>query len=204
ASDLFLGGDRSATALLWMLGLLVLAVACINYAGLAAARASRRIHEVGVRKAIGASAGDILLQHVLEAALLTAAALSLALVAVRALAPILRASAGIDLGLALSLDTRSVLFFATLALSVTLLAGAYPAFVLARVRPMFALRAIRLRMGCRPLLSVLVGVQFAAASVLLTAAIVVYLQNQELRRTSLRIFADPLPLICDCVRPSHA
>ena len=195
ASDLFLGGDRSATALLWMLGLLVLAVACINYAGLAAARASRRIHEVGVRKAIGASAGDILQQHLLEAALLTAAALSLALMAVRALAPILRASAGIDLGLALSLDTRSVLFFATLALSVTLLAGAYPAFVLARVRPMFALRAIRLRMGRRLLLSLLVGVQFAAASVLLTAVIVVYLQNQELRRTGLGISADPLLVI---------
>src|SRR4029079_8769209 len=111
------------------------------------------------------------------------------------LAPILRASAGIDLGLALSLDTRSVLFFATLALSVTLLAGAYPAFVLARVRPMFALRAIRLRMGRRLLLSLLVGVQFAAASVLLTAVIVVYLQNQELRRTGLGISADPLLVI---------
>jgi putative ABC transport system permease protein len=203
ASGAFLGGDRSVTAVLWMLGALVLAVACINYASLAAARASRRIHEVGVRKAIGASARDILLQHLLEAGLLTVAALSLALVAVRALAPLIRTNAGIDLDLALSLEPRSVAFFATLALSVTLLAGAYPAFVLARVRPMFALRAIRLRMGRRLLLSLLVGLQFAAASVLLTAVIVVYLQNHEVRRTGLGIAADPLLAIENRADISH-
>jgi putative ABC transport system permease protein len=195
ASGLFLGGDQSVTALLWILGLLVLAVACINYASLAAARASRRIHEVGVRKAIGAGASDILLQHLLEAALLTVAALSLAFVGVQALAPVIRKNAGIDLELALSFEPRSMLFFAALVLAVTLLAGAYPAFVLARVRPMFALRAIRLRMGRRLLLWLLVGLQFAAASVLLTAVIVVYLQNQELRRTGLNIAADPLLVI---------
>jgi putative ABC transport system permease protein len=121
--------------------------------------------------------------------------LSLAFAAVRALAPLLRTNAGIDLDLALSLEPRSVLFFAVLAAAVTLLAGAYPAFVLARVRPMFALRAIRLRMGRRLLLSLLVGLQFAVASVLLTAVIVVYLQNQELRRVGLGIAADPLLVI---------
>ena len=127
--------------------------------------------------------------------MLTVAALALAFVAVRALAPVIRTNAGIDLDLALSFEPRSVLFFATLAVAVTLLAGAYPAFVLARVRPMFALRAIRLRMGRRLLLSLLVGLQFAAASVLLTAVIVVYLQNQDLRRTGLGIAADPLLVI---------
>jgi putative ABC transport system permease protein len=203
ASDLFLGGDRSATALLWMLGSLVLAVACINYASLAAARAARRIHEVGVRKAIGASASDILVQHLLEAGLLTLAALALAFVAVRALAPVLQTTAGIDLTSALSFEPRSVLFFAALAIAVTLLAGAYPAFVLARVRPMFALRAIRLRMGRRLLLSLLVGLQFAAASVLLTAVIVVYLQNQELRRTGLGMAADPLLVIENRTEITH-
>ena len=195
ADGAFLGGDRSITALLWMLGGLVLAVACVNYASLAAARASRRVHEVGVRKAIGAGAGDVLRQHLLEAGLMTTVALSLALVAVHTIAPAVRASSGIDLDLALAFEPGSLAFFAALAVTVTLLAGAYPAFVLARVRPIFALRAPRLRPGRKLLMSLLVGMQFAAASVLLITTIVVYLQNQELRRMELALAADPLVVI---------
>jgi putative ABC transport system permease protein len=195
ASAVFLGGRGSIAAVLWLLGSLVLGVACLNYAGLAAARAAGRAHEVGVRKAIGARATDVLVQHLLEAGLLTSAALALAVLFVRALSPVVDGSLGIDLSLALSAEPRFLAFVVAVVIAVTLLAGAYPAFVLSRVRPIFALRAFRQHVGRKMLLSVLVGVQFAAASFLSIAVAVIYLQNAELRRTGLDIATDPLLVI---------
>jgi putative ABC transport system permease protein len=195
ASGMFLGGRGSITSVLWLLGSLVLGIACLNYTSLGTARGSGRAHEVGVRKAIGAGAKDILLQHLLEAALLTAAALALALFFVRALSPVAETAFGIDLTFALSGEPRFLAFVVALAFAVTLLAGAFPAFVLSRVRPIFALRGYQLRVGRKLLLSVLVGIQVAAASFLSIAVAVVYLQNLEIRRTGLGIAADPLLVI---------
>lgn len=195
ASGAFLGGRGSAGAVLWLLGSLVLGVACLNYASLATARAASRAHEVGVRKAIGANARDVLTQHLLEAGLLTSAALALAVLFVRALSPVVETSFGIDLSLALSAEPRFLALIFAVAAAVTLLAGAYPSFVLSRVRPIFALRAFRLRVGHKMLLSALVGIQFAVASFLSIAVAVVYVQNNELERTGLGVAADPLIVI---------
>jgi putative ABC transport system permease protein len=174
---------------------LVLGVACVNYASLATARAAGRAHEVGVRKAIGAGATDVLTQHLLQAGVLTSAALALAVLFVRALSPLVERSFGIDLSLALSAEPRFLAFAGAVAVAVTVLAGAYPAFVLSRIRPIFALREYRLRVGHKRLLSGLVGIQFAAASFLSIAVAVIYLQNHELERTALAIATDPLVVI---------
>jgi putative ABC transport system permease protein len=135
ASGAFLGGRGSISAVLWMLGSLVLGIACINYASLATARTAGRAHEVGVRKAIGASAGNILAQHLLEAGVTTLAALGAAILLVQALSPVVESSWGINLSLALAAEPRFLAFVIALAFGVTLLAGAFPAFVLSRVRP---------------------------------------------------------------------
>jgi putative ABC transport system permease protein len=195
ASGMFLGGRGSITGVLWLLGSLVLGIACLNYASLGAARVAGRAHEVGVRKSIGAGAKDILLQHLLEAGLLTAGALALAVLFVRALSPVAETAFGIDLSFALSGEPRFLAFVVALAFAVTLLAGAFPAFVLSRVRPIFALRGYQLRVGRKLLLSVLVGLQVAAASFLSIAVAVIYLQNLDIRRTGLAIATDPLLVI---------
>jgi putative ABC transport system permease protein len=176
----------SVASVLLALGALVLVVACINYANLATARATRRAREVGLRKVIGASRWQVIAQYVLDAALTTGAALVIALVAVQLLAPALREAAGIDLRVGLSLAGPGVwLFLAALLAAVTVLGAAYPSFVLSGVRPLEALRVGRMRVGPRFLSTVLVGTQFAVASFLLIAIFVMYSQGEELERTAL-------------------
>src|SRR5262249_28914113 len=157
----------------------VLAIACVNYANLATARAAGRARDVGLRKALGANSGHIMAQHLLEAALLTAVALALALGLIALVVPVLRAESGIDLRVSLLADATSWLSLLALVVTVTLAAGAYRAFVLSRVRPVFALRVGRLRIGPRSLATLLVGTQFAVTSFLLIAVTVTFLQNRE-------------------------
>jgi putative ABC transport system permease protein len=84
---------------------------------------------------------------------------------------------------------------AVLAAVVSLAAGAYPALVLSRVRPVAALAAAQARTGSAALRTVLVGCQFGIASFLLIALSVMTAQNAALRRTALAAVADPLVLI---------
>jgi putative ABC transport system permease protein len=183
-----LGGARgvlSITTVLFALGTLVLLVACVNYANLATARATRRAREIGLRKVVGAHRSQLIVQYLSEAAMLSAVALVIAVGVVALIAPIVYNAVGVDMRLATLGDPRFWLFVALLLALVTLLGGAYPAFVLSRVRPIEALRMGRVRLGPRFTSTLLVGAQFAAASFLLIAVIIMYLQNAALERTGL-------------------
>jgi putative ABC transport system permease protein len=185
----------SVSSVLLLLGALVLAVACVNYANLATARATGRTKEVGLRKTIGARGGQIMTQYLLEAGVVTTAALVVALAIVRLIVPVVDSLTGIDLRLSLLAGFGSWLALTVLAVVVTLAAGAYPAFVLSRVRPLAALRTGRLQIGPRVLPTLLVGVQFAIGTFLLIALSIIYLQNEELKRTGLGIAAEPLLVV---------
>jgi putative ABC transport system permease protein len=197
-----LGSARvaSITTLLFGLGVLVLLVACVNYANLATARAARRAREIGLRKVMGARRAQLVVQHLLEAGVLTATALAVAVAAVALIGPFVYEAVGVDMRAATAGDASFWLFVAALLIGVTLLGGAYPAFVLSRVRPIEALRLGRIRLGPRFASTVLVGAQFAAASFLLISVIVMYSQNSALERTALGTTRDQ-HLVIDNFRP---
>ncbi|HZF31492.1 MAG TPA: ABC transporter permease [Gammaproteobacteria bacterium] len=197
------GSTLSVGAMLLTLGVLVLAVACVNYANLATARAARRVREVGVRKALGAQPRQVMLQHLLEAAVLTAIALAVALVVCRLLAPPMERLVNADLGAIVAATPEFWLTIAAVAVAATVAAGAYPAFVLARVLPMRALRVSRSQLGPKALATLLVGSQFAVASFLLIAVTIAWLQNRHLLRTGLDTRSDPLVLIENDSRVTH-
>src|SRR5262249_29834143 len=88
---------------------------------------------------------------------------------------------------------------AALLVAVTLLAGSYPAFVLASFRPSLVTKARsagRLQSGVR---QGLVALQFAIVIAVLIATIVVHRQTAFGMRESLRLFQDPTVfLFSDC------
>ncbi|HEX5047856.1 MAG TPA: ABC transporter permease [Gammaproteobacteria bacterium] len=196
-SQLLSGAPISITTLLLVLGTLVLVVACVNYANLATAQSARRAREVGLRKALGANRRGVMVQYLAESAVSTVLAILLSLAAVRLVTPLLRNAVGIDLGLALFDGTGFWLFLGSLLGAVTLLGGAYPALVLSGIAPVKAFSAGRSRIGPRFAGTILVGVQFAAASFLLIVVLVMYTQNDELERTGLGGTTDQLVVIAN-------
>ena len=117
----------------------MLLTACINFINLATAQAIRRTKEVGIRKVLGSSRAQLVLQLVGEAFLvtLTATLLSMALV------PVILTFVSPFLGISLSLDLRIPaipLALVTLVVVITLLAGLYPALVVSGFRPVLALK----------------------------------------------------------------
>jgi len=193
----------SVPSILWLLGGLVLTVACVNYANLAIGRAAFRARAVGVRRALGASTRQILTQSLVESALLTVAALALAFAVTALLAPALEAATGMDVWLALLVDARSWVWTIALAVGVTAVAGSLPAIALARLKPTIALHGGAARLGPRTLSTALVGVQFFVTSILLVAMTVSYLQNQHLRRSGLAMNTDPLLVVENYAALTH-
>lgn len=119
----------------------LLLIACINYVNLATARATKRSKEVGMRKVVGASRSQLVVQFLGESLIFTSIALLAGLLfAASALAftPI-----GTLMGNASLLDGlvgSTVLFgLVALTLGITLVAGLYPALYLSSISPKAAL-----------------------------------------------------------------
>lgn len=188
----FYGADWSIDVLdaLLVFAGAILAVACLNFVNLATAQSASRARAVGTRKVMGATAGQIVRQDLVRTALLVAAALLLALAA---LAPAGRLLEGPWRGaLEIPWSEPRLWVFLALALPVlALAAGLYPALVLARVRAATALRWGTSPAGSSALRALLVGLQFATASFLLVAVVVLLSQRDALRAALLDRFDDP-------------
>lgn len=170
-------GTMNNVAALGGIGVLILLIAVINYVNLSTARATDRAREVGVRKVVGARRTQLAVQFVGESVAFTWLAalvgLWIARISVSSFGQLLD----------LTLDTRSLTSpygFGVLLGSTTLiglLAGLYPALVLARFDPVESIKGRtssgRTASGAR---KALVGFQFAMTLILLVSTVTVYRQ----------------------------
>ena len=160
-------------------GALIVLVAAINFVTLLTARAGRRALEVGVRKAVGASRADLMMQFIAEALIQAAISVVIAL----ALAELLIGPFGTFTQRDLTLDGlhEPALLAAVLgvALVVGLLAAIYPALVLSSFRPAAVLKGGVVKAGGSALArQALVAVQFAILVFLIAATVTIYRQTQ--------------------------
>lgn len=155
------------------IGLLVLAIAGINFVNLSTARSATRAREVGIRKSVGAHRSRLIGQFIGESLLMASAAVLIAVgLAQGALAPF-----GDLVGRQLSMDFGDPVVLAIpvgVLLVCGLLAGAYPALALSSYSASRVLRRAKHgsagRLGLR---QALVVAQFTAAIALIICTSVV-------------------------------
>jgi putative ABC transport system permease protein len=134
------GGSRKTVVTFALVASLVLLIACINFINLSTARSARRAKEVGVRKTLGAGRREIMLQFLGETAIISLVALGLSLLLVQLALPYYNAFVGKNLVLGLFDGPDMPLILLGFVILVGLVAGSYPAFVLAAYRPAAVLR----------------------------------------------------------------
>jgi putative ABC transport system permease protein len=174
-------GDRTLVKAVAATGLLVLLIATITYINLATARVSLRAREVGLRKTLGATRGQLITQFLVESTVLAAVAGLVALALVELALPAFNALLDQRLELHyLGLD-GALLPLAAMVLFVGLAGGWYPALVLARQAPRAALAGQAAAAGGGGVRAALVVGQFAIAVALVSAMAIIYAQVQHLR-----------------------
>ena len=163
---------------------LILLIACINYINLVTARSVRRAKEVGLRKVVGASKGELVRLYLAESLVMTTIAVLFAFALAERLLPFY--SELIDREL--SLNYWGAEFFITLIginLLVSLLAGLYPAFKLSRMKPVNALKGAAGPRGKARTRKSLVVFQFFISQLLLVATIVIHTQMNYMKTKDL-------------------
>ena len=196
-------GSGISKSYLWTLGLIglfLLLTACVNFVNMATAQALNRAREVGVRKTMGSTRGQLFWQFMAETGLIVFMATLLSLGLARLGLPFLNDLIGQNLRLDFSRDGLLFGFLALLMLLVVFLAGAYPGIVQSGFRPAESLKGAlgSRQVGGFSLRRVLVGVQFAISQVLIIGAIVVTSQMDYARNADLGFRRDgivtvPLP-----------
>jgi putative ABC transport system permease protein len=183
----------SAIQLFFLPGILVLAMACFNYVNLATAIASTRAKEVGLSKVLGAESRDVVKKYFLEAVVAVVVSLAFALILGALGIDIVRNLSGMQIWKSDLATPEFLVLIVAIAAATSAAAGTYPAFLLSRFQPIEILRKGARRSGSSRFKAVFIGVQFAVASVLLTAVMVMYSHNAAMRAANLwRLPSDPL------------
>ncbi|WP_353718506.1 ABC transporter permease [Dyadobacter sp. 676] len=169
------GGRIEYVRLFSAIAAFILLIACINFMNLSTAKASVRVREVGVKKALGASRLTLICQFLGESILMSFITLVIALGIVWLLLPRFNLITGKQL--TLQPDTQLVAALLAMMLVTGLLAGSYPALYLSRFNPALTLKGKLMHVvGDLWVRKGLVVFQFAVSVIFIISVVVVYKQ----------------------------
>ena len=172
--------DERTIATFAIIAILILGMAVVNFTNLATARASQRAREVALRKVLGATRKQLIVQFVAESLLISAVSMLIALALVELLVKPFAAFLDADLGLRYFGSNGILLPALILTALVGIISGLYPAFFLSRFQPAQVLKANRSAAetpGSGRLRAGLVVLQFAVSIGLIICTAVIYGQT---------------------------
>lgn len=196
--------SHSLINVLWLIGIFLIVIACVNFINLATAQSVNRSKEVGVRKVLGSGRKQLAWQFLSETALIVIVAVILAIALSISLLPFLNNFLGTHIGIQVFKNPSTIFFIVSAALLVTFLAGIYPAIILSGFNPITALKSkITAKMvGGITLRRALVVLQFVIAQILIIGMFIVVSQMNLFKNTYLGFTKDNIinvPLFNDSI-----
>ncbi|MEX2233805.1 MAG: ABC transporter permease [Cyclobacteriaceae bacterium] len=137
-NGMVVGGRITYVRLFSAIAIFIVIIACINFMNLATAKASRRIKEVGIKKAMGAPRKTLMAQYIGESLLMSFLSMVLAVLIVDIFLPQFNVITGKHLFLPLT--GNLILVITAITLFTGLLSGSYPALYLSRFNPALVLK----------------------------------------------------------------
>jgi putative ABC transport system permease protein len=177
-------GNFLFVLLLAGLAIIVIVIACINVINLTTARALTRMKEIGIRKTLGATRKELMIQHLVESVLLSFISLWIAAVLVEVLLPLFNAVIDRDLSIDYLGNPLYPAAVIGIAFFIGILSGFYPAFYLSSLNVNTILRDRRAP-SSRRFREIMVVIQFVfSIGLFVTAAIILrefqYMTNKDL------------------------
>jgi len=166
--------NKNPLYLLIFISLVVLIVSIMNYVNMSTSMVQKRTSEIALKKISGASVNFIRRQFMLETALICLVAVLLGIVLTFAGIPVIQKLIGSDV-LPFLKDNRSLFISGSvlLWLTVTLLSGFYPSFILSGIRPLSLFHKGRKITSGVQSKNVVITLQFAISIILIIITLMV-------------------------------
>ena len=189
-------GNPAYVYIFSIIAVLILIIACINFMNLATARSTTRAREVGIRKVVGSHRSYLISQFLTESVFLSMISLIIAIILVYLLLPYYNNLIRLNLEFDILTNYFTIPSLIVLAVFVGILAGGYPAFILASFNPVTIIKGeIVPGTGKGLLRSILVILQFTVAIAILMSTFIVYRQLSYMQKKDLGFVKDNMLVI---------
>lgn len=188
------GGYIRTVRLFFIIGILILVIACINFMNLSTARSQKRALEVGIHKTFGIRRKYIIGKFLAESGMITTIALLISIAMIFLCLPFFNNL--IDAKLSFDFTNPYIVCgLLAIGLFCTFTAGSYPAFYLSSFKPITTLKMQKVSKGQASWIrQILVVFQFTMAFILICTTFVIYLQIRLAQNRDLGIQKENLVL----------
>lgn len=180
-------GDDSSVKFLLIIGVFILVIAWINYINLYTAKASDRIRDVGIRKALGSSQKNLITLFLIETGLINLVSFLLGLGGFL----IIKRLSESFLGVVFSLDQTFMLqmlwWLLPFYLLSVLVSGLYPSMLIARISTLQALKGISNLSSGAHFRRVLVVFQFMISGFMIGGTLIIFSQLKYMNEVPLGV-----------------
>lgn len=164
--------DKGYTNIFFIIALIVLLIACVNFINISTARSAERAREVGIRKAVGAFRWQLSMQFIGESVILSLISMAFAIILVKLFLPQVNELSQRHLDFSIFSNWKLGLSVIGGAVVLGMISGLYPAAYLSSFLPVKVLKgSVQTGKNKGTMRNVLVIAQFSCAIFLIIATV---------------------------------